>query len=132
MCNCKKLPSAIADIDYWKTPFDYKGAKEFSAYFQRLDSDDLSPALDYEISNYECRICSQKWYVECAPEQTTWPLFAMKEVAGKLTGKSPGVAAQKALLEVLAHGGFSEEWCLFKNCTGLALNGRFVCYAHLQ
>ena len=132
MCKCKELPLAIADLGDGQNRFDYQGEEVFSAYFQNLDTEDFVPALDYEISNYVCKICSQKWYVECAPEQTTWPLFSMKDVTGKLTEKSAGVAAQKAFLEVLAHGGFSEERCLFKNCTGLALNGRFVCYAHLQ
>ncbi|AYM76636.1 hypothetical protein D9M09_13145 [Janthinobacterium agaricidamnosum] len=132
MCNCKELPPAIADLDNGRRHFDYQGAQAFAAYFQQFDAEDLSPALDHEISNYACKICLQKWYVECAPEQTSWPVFAMKDMTGKLTAHSAGVAAQKAFLEVLAHGGFSEERCLFKHCSGLTLNGRFVCYAHLQ
>ncbi len=131
MCNCKEMPLAIADLTYWKKRFDYKGGEEFSAYFQDLDTEAFSPALDYEISNYVCKICSQEWCVECAPEQTTWPVFAMKDATGDLTLKSPSVAAQRAFLEVLAHRGFSDKRCLFENCTGLALNGRLVCYAHL-
>lgn len=132
MCRCKELPLAVADLGDRKKRFDYQGAQAFAAYFQELDTEDFSPALDHERSHYVCNICSQKWYVECAPEQTSWPLFAMKEVTDTLTWKSTSVAAQKAFLEVLAHGGFSGEPCLFRNCTGLALNGRFVCYAHLQ
>ena len=131
MCKCKEVPLAIANLTYWQKRFEYKGAEEFSTYFQDLDTETFLPPLDYEISNYECTICSQKWYVECAPEQTTWVVFAMKDAAGDLTWKSPSVAAQRAFLELLAHRGFSEDRCLFKNCTGLALNGRLVCYAHL-
>jgi hypothetical protein len=135
MCNCKELPLAIADLPGGiglPRGFDFKGASEFPAYFGDLDTEAFLPRLDYGIANYQCQACLQRWYVECAPEQTAYPEFAMKDATGKMTWQSPDVKAQKAFLAVLAHRGFSSGKCLYEHCAALALNGRWVCFAHLS
>ncbi|QBE64304.1 hypothetical protein [Pseudoduganella lutea] len=70
---------AIADLGYLDRGFDFRGAGEFSSYFVDLDTDDFSPALRYGLANYQCGTCLQKWYVECAAEETTYAVFAVKE-----------------------------------------------------
>jgi hypothetical protein len=130
MCNCASVPVAIADPVCYQPGCPPQGLAEFAAYFQELDTDDMLPTLRYEVSNYRCGICSQRWYLECAPEESTFPLFALKDETGTLTERSAAVRSHKDFLEVLAHRGFGTERCIIDGCTGFALNGRALCNVH--
>lgn len=75
MCNCKKLPTCVAEIEYLDRGFQFFGALIHNNYFETPDSEYLEPQLDYSQSMYHCIECGQKWYIECAPEQTLYPKF---------------------------------------------------------
>jgi hypothetical protein len=115
---------------YWDRGIELKGTEEFSTYFQQVDTDSMLPVLDHSTNNYGCKDCSQKWYFELSPEESPWPIFALKDSTGALTPRSNVVEAQKQFLRILAHRGFSTDACLWRNCEALALNGMFVCPKH--
>ena len=133
MCNCHDLPRAICEPHYWSR-IALPGTAIFSAWFQAIDTDEFVPDLDYDIHNYCCGYCGQAWYVECAPEEELFPLFAMKLLNGAAlpTTNSTVITAEKDFLSVLAHCGFSDVACRQAGCQNFALNGRALCHRHLH
>lgn len=116
MCNCRKLPTCVAEIEYRERGFQFLGASINNHYFETPESEHFEPQLDHSQSIYRCMECGQKWYIECSPEQTPHPEFALK--VNELV-RLPSVSelqAAKQYLCILAHGGFGSEKCSMVGC----------------
>jgi hypothetical protein len=130
MCNCATLPTAVADLTYWLR--NAPSAEVFANYFSPLDCECLVPSLSYTLGDiYQCAFCDQHWYIECAPEETPFPIFAMK-LASNVMPSDNEKASHKQFLSILAHKGFSSAPCLSASCSNFALNGRAFCHVHFQ
>ncbi|AJZ88485.1 hypothetical protein VW41_05210 [Klebsiella michiganensis] len=131
MCNCQALPAYVADISYGQNRFQFIGEHLHADYFMPPDSEHFSPALDYSQNQYLCLECGQQWYFECAPEQTSFPLFALKLISDAEPGVTE-INAAKQFLAILAHDGFASEKCRMKGCENFKLKGREMCHLHLR
>lgn len=132
MCNCAELPPTIAcHIEYWHRDFDFQGVPGCPAYFQELDTDTIVPSLDYDCTLYVCGSCKQGWYIECLPEETPSPSFAMKLKDSSESPSAAEIEAEKQSLSVLAHCGFEPEKCMKSACQNLRLKGRSLCHLHI-
>lgn len=131
MCNCKELPTCVAEIEYLDRGFQFFGVLIHNHYFETPDSEHFEPQLDYSQFMYHCMECGQKWYIECAPEQTPYPEFALK--VNELV-RPPSVnelQAAKQYLCILAHGGFGSDKCRMAECQNHKLLGRELCHLHI-
>jgi hypothetical protein len=131
MCNCSRLPTHVADIEYRQRGFLFLGAVLHNRHFETPDSEHFEPNLDYEKTMYLCGDCGQAWYIECLPEETTSPGFALK--ANDVTQPPSGdeVNAAKEYLSILAHDGFHAEKCRMADCNNHKLKGRELCHLHI-
>lgn len=131
MCNCRKLPNCVADIEYWTQGFEYLGSQNHCHYFETPDSTNFEPALNYSKSIYQCSECGQRWYIECLPEETPSPGFALKINAALQLPSDDEVEAAKEYLCILAHGGFDSKKCRVAGCKNHKLIGRELCHLHI-
>jgi hypothetical protein len=131
MCNCRELPSSVAELEYREQDFQYMGDLFHNHYFETPDSDHFEPPLDYSHSMYCCMECGQTWYIECTPEQNPSPKFALKvnEIIRLPSDKK--LQAAKQYLCILAHGGFDSEKCRMADCQNHKLLGRELCHLHI-
>ena len=128
MCNCLEIPDAAAEVGYWDRGFNYQGLSENSACFSPPDGNSLQPSLDYSCFLYRCGECGQYWYIECAPEEQPFPLFALK-LDNSFQPTHAEVQTAKERLCLVAHGGFEEALCKVAGCSNHALKGRTLCYS---
>jgi hypothetical protein len=131
MCNCSRLPTSVADIEYWQQGFASFGASINARYFEIPDSECYEPILQYSIHLYKCIECGQPWYIECLPEETPSPGFALKLNDPSYSPSDEEVNAAKEYLCVLAHGGFSPHKCRMSGCNNHQLLGRELCHLHI-
>jgi hypothetical protein len=131
MCKCVELPDVVADPTYSDCTFHFEGLEKHGIYFQELETESLEPTLDRYPRVYRCRSCQQWWYVECTPEDTISPLFAMK-CKSESTPSASEILGHKNRLCVLAHGGHESSPCRISGCTNLKLRGREICELHCQ
>jgi len=78
MCNCRQLPPCVAEIEFMHRSFAFSGGLIHKHYFETPEGEYLEPQLDYAHFLYRCMECGQEWYIECSPEQTPFPVFALK------------------------------------------------------
>jgi hypothetical protein len=130
MCNCKDLPEYVADLECRDRGFNYGGAAQNSRYFEYLNSEAFVPILDYTHNLYYCAECNQRWYIECLPEETPSPGFALKLNDSVLEPPTKEIAMAKQSLSILAHGGFSSDACRIAGCANACLIGRALCHEH--
>lgn len=129
MCNCKALPTYIAD-PYYKGI----GVQQFQSHFSQLDTEGLTPEFrEYEEEGgvYFCTVCEQHWYIELTTEEQPSPLFALK-VDSDAKPNQLLVEATKQFLSLLAHGGFDTSLCKQSGCYNFALRGRALCHLHFS
>lgn len=131
MCNCGRLPACVADIEYWQRDFLFIGAQLHIRHFETPDSEHFEPGLEYEKTIYRCDECGQLWYIECLPEETTSPSFALKANHITLPPSREEINAAKECLSILAHDGFDSEKCRMVNCNNHKLKGRELCHLHI-
>jgi hypothetical protein len=132
MCNCKELPSYIADPNYYDRKFQYQGTEDNSEYFQEVESEDWQPEMDFGNPIVQCIDCGQYWYFEYAPEESAFPLFGMKRSNVTDFPSETLIEEAKGKLSLLAHGGTSAEKCRIKGCENYKLNGRELCVHHIS
>jgi hypothetical protein len=130
MCNCGDRPAAVADPQYWDKNFRFTGLSESPRYFEQLDTTTLAPPLSFSTFLYCCTDCNQAWYIECAPEETPDPVFAMK-LESMTAPSEDDVRAANEFLSVIAHGGFGVTRCTFAHCPNRRLKGRLFCHLHM-
>ncbi|RJL50808.1 hypothetical protein D5071_12250 [Pectobacterium carotovorum] len=131
MCNCKELPTSVVELDSWWHSFHFSNALTHNRHFETPDSEYFEPQLDYSESLYRCAECGQAWYIECAPEQSPYALFALKTEDAKSLPSDKEVKTAKVHLCILAHGGFDSEKCRMAGCKNLKLLGRELCHFHI-
>jgi hypothetical protein len=130
MCNCAELPPAVADPVYQPQTVRKSWPEIFSGIFSLPDFDQLTPSISHSYNGpYQCPVCNQYWYVECAPEEQPFPIFAIK-LASNIMPTEEEKASHKQFLSVLAHMGFSSTRCLMTGCPNFALNDRAFCHFH--
>lgn len=131
MCNCRELPTCVAEIEYREQGFQFLGVLIHYQYFETPDSEHFEPQLDYSQSMYLCTECGQTWYIECAPEQASYPEFALKVNGTALLPSESELQAAKQYLCILAHNGFGPEKCRMARCQNHKLLGRELCHVHI-
>lgn len=129
MCNCSELPTCVAEIEY--RGFHFLGALLHRHYFETPDSEYFEPPLEYSESMYRCTECGQHWYIECSPEQTPYPEFALKADNIEQLPSDAEIRAAKQYLCILAHGGFDAGKCRIAGCQYHKLLGRELCHLHI-
>ncbi|ATY91657.1 hypothetical protein ECA3131 [Pectobacterium atrosepticum SCRI1043] len=132
MCNCKELPTSVAEIEHWGHGFHFPNALTHNRHFETLDSEYFEPQLDYSEFMYRCTECGQAWYIECTPEASPSSLFALKVRDTESLPSDKEVKSAKEHLCILAHGGFDSEKCRMAGCQNDKLLGRELCYLHLS
>ncbi|ACT13937.1 conserved hypothetical protein [Pectobacterium carotovorum subsp. carotovorum PC1] len=131
MCNCKQLPTSVAELDYWGHGFHFSNALTHNRHFETPDSEYFEPQWNYEESMYYCAECGQAWYIECTPEHFPSPLFALKTKDVNSLPSDKEIKAAKVHLCLLAHGGLDSEICRMAECKNNKLLGRELCYLHI-
>ena len=136
MCECNNLPEVFADPRYYSDKRELrKAADNFPQYFDEgyeLSVDAMEVISGKPNSNgslYKCKECGQLWQIDPAPEESSWPLLAIKiesEASWLLLDDKP----IREFLSVLAHGGLGSEKCHIKNCENYVLKGAFLCQKH--
>lgn len=132
MCNCRELPSHIADPSYWDRHFRYQGTDDNSEHFQEIESENWQPEMDFDNPVIQCMECRQYWYFEYAPEEGAFPLFGIKRSSIKDLPNETLIGEAKEKLSLLAHGGTSTEKCHIKGCENYKLKGRELCINHIS
>ncbi len=131
MCNCRQLPACVAEIESLERGFEFSRGFIHNYYFETPESELFEPRLDYSQSMYRCMECGQEWYIECSPEQTPYPEFALK-INGLVRPPSENeLQAAKQYLCILAHGGFGSEKCRMAGCQNHKVLGRELCHLHI-
>lgn len=131
MCDCRELPACVAEIEAIERGFTYSGALIHKHYFKTPESEYFEPQLDYANTLYCCLECGQEWYIECSPEQTPFPEFALKVNELVRPPSENEIQAAKQYLCILAHGGFDSEKCRMTGCHNHKLLRRELCHFHL-
>lgn len=130
-CNCFDLPDVVADVQYYNCGFKFAGLASHGKHFDVPESDCFLPKLDDNHTMYRCLVCEQCWYIECSPEQSPSPIFAIKVSEIDAHPSEAVIYAAKSKLCVMAHGGFSTEKCRTLGCQHPALIGRALCHLHI-
>ena len=123
-CNCQELPQAIMDTDS-----NLQGYDEFKKYFTLLDNNE-GVTVEFTQNFYECRVCGQNWYIENAPEEFPFPIFAMKIKSIEELPRSEDIFKEKHFLTILAHRGFDSTICKNAGCNNLSLKDKWLCIEH--
>lgn len=131
MCNCADLPELVCDPSYYNKGFSFEGIKSYPEYFDGIDSDYWVPDLEYCECNSRCKDCGQEWYLECAPEESTFPLFGLKTRGPGYEPSKEEIKDKKETLSLMAHGGTDEFVCRIKECNNNKLKGREFCVEHI-
>ena len=122
----------ICEPYYYNRGFNFLGAGSQSKYLEEIESDSWDPELEFKECNVKCLECGQYWYFECAPEESTFPLFGMKYRDHGYEPSAEEVESKKEQLSLLMHGGTSSSGCRIKGCTNRKLNGRELCVKHIS
>lgn len=134
MCNCSELKEVVVDLDsnWISQSIPYQGKEAFSSYFEEIEAEEFEPDLDYSEFYYVCKDCGQAWYFECAPDESTFPLFGIKlESVGQKLSKEE-IESNKDFITILAHNGFESSKCRTANCNNFKLKGKELCHKHLS
>jgi len=131
MCNCSDLPEIVGDPLYNNIAITFVGISANPEYFQEAESDSWEPELEFGECNVRCKECGQYWYFECAPEESTFPLFGLKYRDHGYEPFQSEIEEKKEWLSILAHGGTQESECRIKGCKNLKLLGRELCVKHI-
>lgn len=113
MCNCRKLKEVVVDLDssWISQAIPYQGKEAFSSYFEEIEAEEFEPELSYSEFYYTCIACGQAWYFECAPDESTFPLFGIKLECVEQKLSKYEVEAKKDFIIILAHNGFESSKC---------------------
>lgn len=131
MCNCRELPSSVAEPENRGQILALTGISLYQRYFVTPDSNRFEPPLDYSHFLYCCMECGQRWYLECTPEESPHPSFALKVNETTRLPSDELLQAVKQYLCILAHGGFDSEKCRAVDCQNHKLLGRELCHLHI-
>lgn len=133
MCNCKKLKKTVFDLDsnWIDQAIAYQGRDVFPEFFAEFEAEEFEPALSYSEFYYCCKTCSQAWYLECASDEVTFPLFGIKLQGIEQRLSKDEVDSQKQFIILLAHNGFGSGKCRQSGCNNYKLNGKELCHHHL-
>ena len=134
MCNCKQLAETVVDLNagLMGQALPSCGQDLFPCYFGEIESEDFEPQLNYGDLYYCCKECGQAWYFECAPDEITSPVFAIKRYSVEQRLSKDEVNAKKEFITLLAHNGFSDKKCSHIECDNYQLNGKKMCHKHLS
>lgn len=134
MCNCSELKEFVVNLDsnWLNQAIPYQGKQIFSEYFAEIEAEDFQPDLDYSESYYTCFDCGQAWYLECEPQENTWPLFGIKlsNIEPRLSQND--IESYKKFAVILAHNGFEDTKCRQAGCENFKLKGRELCHQHFS
>lgn len=134
MCNCKKLREIVLDLDsnWIDQSVAFQGREVFSSFFTTINAEEFVPELSYSVFYYCCKCCGQAWYLECAPDEMTFPLFGIKLQSTEQRLSKDEIDAKKKFITLLVHNGFDSEKCRCAGCNTYRLNGKELCYDHLS
>lgn len=134
MCNCGKLREIVLDLDsnWVGQAVTCQGREVFSGFFEGIESESFEPSLGCSELYYCCQSCGQSWYIECAPDEMTFPLFGIKLQSNEHRLSENEIFAKKKFITILAHNGFDSEKCRHLGCDNYKLNGKQLCHNHLS
>ena len=129
MCNCKELPNLVIDVEEnWDSNKNEEMVALCSYFFKCIEAEEFEPKLSYSETNYKCLECGQRWYIECAPEECTYPEFAVK--FNTVSPSKDEIRAHKQFLSILMSCGFASEKCRMKGCDNYKLKDMELCHVH--